>query len=139
MLSTRQYYTGERTAKLNMDLIFSRYSPSLKCSVLPLILPYLLTFLLSFYAFQNQVPFYWTFEISSQWDGSSRTRASPVAQEVKNLPAVQETQVQSLGWENSLEKGMATYSSILAWRIPWAEEPGRLQSMGLQSWTQLSD
>ena len=45
---------------------------------------------------------------------------------VKNLPTVQETQVQSLGWEDPLEKGMATYSSILTWRIPWTEEPGRL-------------
>ena len=56
--------------------------------------------------------------------------ASLVAQMVKNLPAMQETQVQSLGQENPLEKGMATHSSILAWRIPWTEEPGRLQSMG---------
>ena len=45
---------------------------------------------------------------------------------VKNLPAVQETQIQSLGQEDSLEKGMATHSNILAWRIPWTEEPGRL-------------
>ena len=51
---------------------------------------------------------------------------------VKNLPAVQETQVQSLGWEEPLEKGMATHSSILAWEIPWTEEPGGLQSMGSQ-------
>ena len=51
---------------------------------------------------------------------------------VKNLPTVQETWVQSLGQEDSLEKGMATHSSILAWRIPWTEEPGRLQSMGSQ-------
>ena len=55
-----------------------------------------------------------------------------MAQMVKNLPAMQETQVQSLGWEDALEKGMATHSSILAWRIPWTEEPGKLQSMGLQ-------
>ena len=48
----------------------------------------------------------------------------------KNLPATQETQVQSLGWEDTLEKEMAIPSSILAWRIPWAEEPGGLQSMG---------
>ena len=47
---------------------------------------------------------------------------------VKNLPAMQETQVQSLGQEDSLEKGMATHSSILAWKIPWTEEPGRLHS-----------
>ena len=51
---------------------------------------------------------------------------------VKNLPAVQETQFQSLGWEDSLEKRMATHSSILAWSIPLAEEPGRLQSMWSQ-------
>ena len=48
---------------------------------------------------------------------------------VKNLPAMQDTQVQSLGWEDPLEKGTATHYSILAWRIPWTEEPGRLQSM----------
>ena len=50
---------------------------------------------------------------------------------VKNLPAKQETWVRSLGWEDLLEKGMATHSSILAWRIQWTEEPGGLQSMGL--------
>ena len=55
-----------------------------------------------------------------------------MAQMVKNLPAIQETWVRSLIWEDPLEKGMATHSSILAWRIPWTEEPGRLQSMGLQ-------
>ena len=49
---------------------------------------------------------------------------------VKNLPAMQETQVQSLGWEDPLERGMATHSSVLAWRIPWTEEPAGLQSMG---------
>ena len=51
---------------------------------------------------------------------------------VKNLPAMQDALVQSLGWKDPLEKGMATYSSILAWRIPWTEEPGGLQSMGFQ-------
>ena len=55
-----------------------------------------------------------------------------MAQVVKNLPAMQETWVQSLGWEDPLEKGMATHSSILAWRIPWTEEIGRLQSMELK-------
>ena len=50
---------------------------------------------------------------------------------VKNLPALQETQVRSLGWEDPLEKEMATHSSSLAWRIPWTEEPDRLQFMGL--------
>ena len=58
--------------------------------------------------------------------------ASLVAQLVKNLPAMQETWVCSLGREDLLEKGMATHSSILAWRIPWTEESGGLQSMGLQ-------
>ena len=53
-------------------------------------------------------------------------RASLIAQLVKNLPAMQETQVQFLGQEDPLEKEMATHSSILAWRIPWTEEPGRL-------------
>ena len=52
---------------------------------------------------------------------------------------MQETWVQSLGWEDFLEKKMAIHSSILAWKIPWTEERGRLQSMGLQSWTRLSD
>ena len=51
---------------------------------------------------------------------------------IKNLPAMQETRVQSLGHEDPLEKGMATHCSILAWRIPWTEEPGGLQSMGSQ-------
>ena len=62
-----------------------------------------------------------------------------MAQAVKNLPAMQETQVRSLGQEGPLEKGMATHSSILAWRIPWREEPGGLQSRGSQSQTRLSD
>ena len=64
---------------------------------------------------------------------------SLVAQTVKNLPAMQGTQVQSLGQEDPLEKDMATHSSILAWRIPWTKEPGRLQSMGSQTQTQVSD
>ena len=55
-----------------------------------------------------------------------------VAQTVKHPPAMLETLVQSLGWEDPLVKGMATHSSILAWRIPWTEEPSGLQSMGLQ-------
>ena len=58
--------------------------------------------------------------------------ASLVAQMVKNPPAMQETWVRSLGWEDPLEKEMATHCSILAWRILWTEEPGRLQSMGSQ-------
>ena len=58
--------------------------------------------------------------------------ASLVAQRLKRLPAMQETQVRSLGREDPLEKEMATHSSTLAWRIPWTEEPGRLQSTGPQ-------
>ena len=52
--------------------------------------------------------------------------------EIKNPPAIQETQVQPLGWEDPMEKEMATHSNILAWRIPWTEKPGGLQSIGLQ-------
>ena len=66
--------------------------------------------------------------VDKQW-------ASLAYQMVKNLPAMQQTEVRSLGQEDPLEKGMATHSSILAWRIPWTEEPGRLQSTGLQSQT----
>ena len=62
-----------------------------------------------------------------------RRRTSLVALMVKRLPTMWETRVQSLGWEDLLEKEMATYSSILAWKIPWMEEPGRLQSTGSQS------
>ena len=57
--------------------------------------------------------------------------ASLIAQMVKNLPALQETWVGSLGWEDPLEEGMTMYSSILAWRIPWTEEPSGLQFMGV--------
>ena len=63
---------------------------------------------------------------------SGVTRASLVAQMVKNLSAIQETWVRSLGWEDPLEEGMATHSSILAWRIPRTEKPDGLQSMGSQ-------
>ena len=56
-----------------------------------------------------------------------------MAQTVKTLPEMWETQVESLGWEDPLEKGMATHPSILNWRIPWTEEPGRLQSVGSQN------
>ena len=58
--------------------------------------------------------------------------ASLVAQMLKNLPAVQDTQVRSLSWEDPLDKEMATHSSVLAWKVPWTEEPGGLQSMGSQ-------
>ena len=62
----------------------------------------------------------------------TKPSASLVAQRLKRLPGMQETLVRSLGWEDPLEKEMATHSSTLAWRIPWREEPGRLQSMGSQ-------
>ena len=63
---------------------------------------------------------------------AASVRASLVAQKLKHLPGMQETQVRSLHWEDPLEKEMATHSSTLAWRIPWREDPGGLQSMGLQ-------
>ena len=63
------------------------------------------------------------------WNHFDQFGASLVAQMIKNLPSMQDTWVQSLDQEDSLEKGMATYSSILVWRIPRTEEPGRLQSM----------
>ena len=72
------------------------------------------------------------------WDLNPEFTTSLVAQLAKNLPAIQETQAQSLGQRDPLEKEMATHSSILAWRIPWTEEPGGLSSMGLQNQTQLS-
>ena len=63
-----------------------------------------------------------------------------MAQMVKSLPAMQETRVRSLGWKDPLEKEMATHSNILAWKIPWTEEPGGLQSMGSQKGqTRLND
>ena len=63
----------------------------------------------------------------------------PDASVVKNLPAMQETWVQSLGWEDVLKKEMAAHSSVIAWEIPWTEEPGRVQSRSFQkSRTQLS-
>ena len=77
----------------------------------------------------------WTVVFEGHFEG-----ASLMVQTVKNLPAMQETQVQFLGWKDSLEKEMATHASILAWEIPGTEEPGRLQSMGLQkNLTGLSD
>ena len=66
------------------------------------------------------------------WTDSYLLRASLVAQTVKKLPAMWETWVQSLGWEDPMEEGMATHSGILAWRIPWTEEPSGLQTTGLQ-------
>ena len=79
--------------------------------------------------------------MDATWEGRSKgkgidahiwlIRASLVAETVKNLPAMQKSQLQSLGREYPLEKGMATHSNIFAWRIPWTEELGRLQSIGL--------
>ena len=63
---------------------------------------------------------------------------SLMAQMVKNLPAIQKTQVQSLGGEDPLEKEMATHSSMLAWEIPWTEDPGSYSPRGHKSWTHLS-
>ena len=76
----------------------------------------------------NLVHAHWQISLPDDW-------ASLVAQLIKNPPAMQETQVQSLGGEDPLEKEMATHSSILDWRIPWSGEPGRLQSTGFQSRT----
>ena len=74
-----------------------------------------------------------TLDVLSLFKGSrDKIKTSLVAQMVKKLPAIQETWVRSLGQEDPLEKEMATHSSILAWRIPWTEEPGSLQSMGSQ-------
>ena len=70
--------------------------------------------------------------IECLWQKVYSKWASLIAQSVKNLPAMQKTRVQFLGQEDPLEKEMATHSSILAWRIPWTEEPSRLQSMGSQ-------
>ena len=78
-------------------------------------------------------------ELQKTRDVYIRSRASLVAQMVKNLPAVWDTRAQFLGWEDPLEKGMATHSSILAWRIPGTEESGRLYSPWGQSQIQLSD
>ena len=75
----------------------------------------------------------WHLEIRRQMERTwELLGASLVAQMVKRLPLMQETQVQSLGWEDLLEKEMPSHSSILAWKIPWMEEPGRLQSTGSQ-------
>ena len=82
------------------------------------------------YAFE-----FWIYYLVIGWP---LARDSLLAQLVKNLPAVQETPVRSLGWEDPLEKGMATHSSTLAWRIPQTEEPGGLQSVRSQSRMRLS-
>ena len=70
---------------------------------------------------------------SLSWVKTDPQWVSLVAQRVENLPAVQETQVRPLGWEDPLEKEMVTHSSILAWRTPWTKKTDRLQSMGSQT------
>ena len=90
-------------------------------------------------AIQNVIQCYHVIYNEKKRANTQSSRASQVAQSLKCVPAMRETWVQSLGWEDPLEKETATHSSILAWRIPWKEEPGGLQSMGLQSWTELSD
>ena len=67
-----------------------------------------------------------------QYVEATSEKSSLVAQMVENLPAMQQTQVRSLGWKDPLEKGIATHSSVLAWEIPWTEETGSLKSMGSQ-------
>ena len=74
----------------------------------------------------------WTSACTAQFGSSKHTWTSLVAQMVKRLPTMRETQVQSLGREDALEKEMTTHSSILAWKIPWMEESGRPHSMGSQ-------
>ena len=83
--------------------------------------------------FQNLKLLSWSSITSTSFVFSNTSqRTSLVAQMVKLLPTMWETWVQSLGWEDPLEKEMATHSSTLAWKIPWTEEPGRLQSMAIQ-------
>ena len=84
---------------------------------------------------RGQTPRYWQVPgrtESGHFTAFKEAKGFPSGSVVKNSPAKQETQVQSLGWEDPLEKGMATHSSILAWRIPCTEEPGGLESMGSQ-------
>ena len=86
-----------------------------------ILLPYLINSIVSFNLF-----------LFSSHKLSSYTKTSLVVQMVKRLSTMWETRVQALGWEDPLEKEMAIHSSAIAWRIPWTEEPGRLQSMGSQ-------
>ena len=80
------------------------------------------------------MPVQWLESVTNSTDMhlSKPQEVVPVAQTVKNLPSMQETRGRSLGWEDPLEKEMAAYSSILAWKIPWTVEPGRLPSMESQ-------
>ena len=84
-----------------------------------------------------RISYFWTLALHLTWPKEYRPHkrvfySFSVAQMVKRLPTMWETWVWSLGWEDVLEKEMATHSAILAWKIPWTEEPGRLQSMGSQ-------
>ena len=97
------------------------------------LIPFHLTFFFFYCFFAHRYFYFTSSSFSDSFISFYCNWASVLAQTVKNLPSVQETQVQSLGGEESLEKGMATHSSILARRIPWTEGPGGLQSMGLQS------
>ena len=90
-----------------------------------LLIPFSVTFWNFFFACQRSFTAFLSQLFITKW-------ASLVVQTVKNLPAMQENQVQSLGGKTPLEKGMTTHSGILAWRIPWTEELGELQSTGLQ-------
>ena len=94
--------------------------------------PYLYVSTKSSNIFHHNSNIYLLYKVVRAKNYSSIVYLSLVAQMVKNLPAMRETWVPSLGWEDPLEKGMATHSSILAWRIPWTEEPGGVQSIGSQ-------
>ena len=94
---------------------------------------------LSIYLYISSKSIQRSWRILDIWDSLLFHRASLMAQMIKNLPAIRETWVWSLGWDDPLEKDMATYSRIPAWEIPWKDEPGGLQSIGSQSQTQLND
>ena len=141
VLSTTSIFAHSQTGVLNPSFCFivmmnfCFLAPTPICDlILPTIIPCLNTFVDSVLHdlitlspdLLFLVPYY------SFWFCQHSARASLVAQMVKNLPAMWETWVQSLGWEDPLGKEMATHSSILAWRIPWTEENGGLQSMALQ-------
>ena len=115
------YYNFICVALVILALILIKYIPMLNHKYICSTLMYLLKHACSYCQVTQGVDLcvhrFWVFIV--------------VVQTVKNLPALQETWVQSLGWEDPLEKGMATHSSICAWRIPWTEEPGELQSLGL--------
>ena len=107
-------------------------SLSLLCVSLSLFSFSLFSFSLSLFSLSFSLYLSFSLSLLSYKNTTSLPRASLVAQTVKNLPATQDTWVQSLGWEDPLEKRMVTPSSNLAWRIPWTEEPSSLQSTGSQ-------